>query len=434
MTSTLVFEDRVTKVGTQAIGNLTDLLARELDQATQIHGENSREAAASLLALSSINQTMEPSEEAHEGIRRYLATSNELYGPHSIEVAVGYFLLGWSHAGLGREEDAKLAIERSFSLPGGKRDFAPLEPMIEALCGLLDQLQDSPEPESARMALVLGVHTLSWLVTYCNIQSPSFPVFLGRLRPAFESRGFRGDTWEWLLRRCNGDRTDFAGLISVLLEEKLVTVGINETDNSDEDDPEGNFFVRGYEIAGIKDEHWTSDEGFSKGFPIIVAEGELSLRLERLLAEGCRCLRTTGQLGTVFLIFSSNWLGKRVTAFGTTTWSDEEKVLMENTVREKMSELGADSAMMLAWVEQPHAKSAERGEEPPEAVMVVAKDAKSYLRGFQPARKVDGQYVFDEPMVVVAENTWFSEFTFPVQPTGDVPPQGEADKRVVSPR
>ena len=418
MTSTLVFENRVTEVGTQAIGDLVNLLARELDQATQIHGEKSREAAESLLALSSVNQIMEPLEEAHASIQRYLATSEEIYGSHSVEVAAGYLLLGWSHGGLGRHKEAKLAIERSFKSPGGRRDFPPVEPLMEALWSLFEKLREKPGPENAQHAFVLGVHMLSWLVTYCPMASPSLLLYSDRLRTAFESWGYRNDVWEWLMRRCNRVNSHFVGLISVLLEEKIVTIGSKESGNFYESDLDENYLMKGYEISGFKREHWTSEEGFSKAFPITVAEGELSLRVDRLLAEGCRYLRSTGVLGTAFLIFSPHLVGRRITAFGTTTWSKEEEALSTKQVRETIAEHGADSAMMLGWVDLPHSEAAESDEVPTEAVLVVARDAKSYFRGLQPARKVDGKYVFDEPMVTVTEDDWFSEFTFPVQPAG----------------
>ena len=307
-------------------------------------------------------------------------------------------------------------MDQAFSLPEGKRDFPPVEPMLEALCRLLDKLPDNPKSENAQLAFVLGLHTLSWLATYCPIQSPSFPVFVERLRPVFELRGFRGDAWEWLKRRCNRLNNHTVGLISVLLEERLVNLAPKESNDSHKSDPDDDSFMRGHAISGIKQEHWTSPEGFSKGFPVVVAEGELSLRVERLLAEGCRCLSTTHELGTVFLIFSPHWVGRRITAFGTTTWSDEEKADFANEVRETIEDQGADSAMMLTWVEVPKQESLESDDEPPEAVMVVARDAKSYLRGLQPARQVDGKYLFDEPMVRVTEDNWFSEFTFPVEP------------------
>ncbi len=320
---TILFENRITEDGKAEIGKLRDHIARELDKVTQSHGRNSKEATQHLLAFNTVDQIMEPREEAHAGIQRYIALSKELYGPHSIEVANGFLLLGWSHAGLGRDEEVGLAMDQAFSLPEGKRDFPPVEPMLEALCRLLDKLPDNPKSENAQLAFVLGLHTLSWLATYCPIQSPSFPVFVERLRPVFELRGFRGDAWEWLKRRCNRLNNHTVGLISVLLEERLVNLAPKESNDSHKSDPDDDSFMRGHAISGIKQEHWTSPEGFSKGFPVVVAEGELSLRVERLLAEGCRCLSTTHELGTVFLIFSSHWVGRGITAFGTTTWSDE---------------------------------------------------------------------------------------------------------------
>lgn len=413
---TRLFANRVTEAGRQAIEEAIDYVAQEWKRATEAHGENSPQAAQCLLAFISIDQIIEPREDAHPHIERYLAISEKIYGRKSLETANGFLILGWSHAGLERGAEAEPAFRQSSEQPGGKRDFPPLEPMLEALCDLLDKLQDDPKPEHARLPLVLGVHTLSWLVTYCPIQSHSFRVFLERLRPVFESWGFTGDTWEWLMRRCHRLYNYTAGLISVLIEERLVTAAPDESKESNETGSEDNAFVKGYAISGIKREHWTSPEGFSKTFPVCVAEGELSLRVERLLAEGCRCLSTTDDLGTVFLIFSSHWVGRRITAFGTTTWSDEEKVLLENQVRETIGNLGADSAMLLTWVELRHEESDESDDELPEAVMVIARDEKSYLRGLQPARKIDGKYVFDQPMVRVTEDTWFSEFAFPVEP------------------
>ncbi len=76
---------------------------------------------------------------------------------------------------------------------------------------------------------------------------------------------------------------------------------------------------------------------------------------------------------------------------------------MEDTVRKKIAELVADSAMMLAWVNLPHQERPGTGEVAIEAVLVVARDAKSYLMGLQPVRKIDGKYIFDEPMVTVVQ-------------------------------
>jgi len=220
---------------------------------------------------------------------------------------------------------------------------------------------------------------------------------------------------------CDRLHNDFAGLISVLLEERLIHFEPEEWHDVRDGDSEREYIVKGYEISGIKSEHWLAPEGFSDQFPVSVAEGELSMRVERLLAEGCRYLSAKGSLETGFLIFSQHFTGRRITALGTTNWSDEERIRFQNEVRKTIAEYGADSAMMLAWVDRHRRVTPEDEVTTTEAVMVVARDAKSYLIGLQPVHKIDGRYVFDEPIVRVAHDDWFSEYTFPVQPTVENP-------------
>ena len=418
-----VLDNWITEKGWQAIQDVKHYIQQLLDQVTTNHSEKSREAIEVLLALCSLNPIEGPSEDGHGSIQRYVALSEEIYGPNSIETANGYLLLGWSHIGLGRNEEAELSLHRALTAPEGKRDFPPIEPLLQVLWRLVDQLRDSPDPDDALRAFVLGVHTLSWLVTYCPPQSPSFALFLERLRPQFESRGYRNDVWEWMMRRCNRHNTLFIGFISVLLEENLVSLVQEESDDSAERFSDEDFLVKGYVISGLKRDHWASDEAFSKAFPVVVAEGELSLRVERLLAEGCRCLSTTDELTMGVLIFLPDRLGRRITAFGSPTWSNKEEALIRRRVKEKIGEYGADSAMMIAWVDLPHQESVGSEEGFTEAVLVVARDGKSYFRGLQPARKVNGKYVFHEPIVTVTEDDWFSEFSFPVEPAVKRRPQ-----------
>jgi hypothetical protein len=64
--------------------------------------------------------------------------------------------------------------------------------------------------------------------------------------------------------------------------------------------------------------------------------------------------------------------------------------------------------------------------------MVVARDAKSYLMGLQEVRKTDGKYVFEEPVLKVAENDWFSGFTFPVRSDMGVPSRTRVEREADS--
>jgi hypothetical protein len=394
----ILFEDRITPAGKQAIQDVIDFIAVELKEAIEAHGEDSPEAAQLLLAFISIDQIAEPREDAHAGIERYLAISEKIYGPDSVETANGLLILGWSHLGLERKEEGRVTMGRALSLPEGKRAFPPIEPMLEVLCEILDKFQNDPKPEHTGLPLVLGVLTLSWLVTYCPSQSPSFPVFTERLRPILESRGFTGDTWEWLMRRCNRADNHLVGLISILIEQGMIP-----------------------------------PEDFSKEFPLTVAEGELSLRVERLLAEGCRRLSATGKLDTAILVFPEPSKGRPVISSSIPNTETERPLFHDKLLRaalldrarKNMARFGANSVMMLDWVEV-HL-SGNTDEDTTNAVLVLARDAKSYLDGLQPARQIDGKYFFDEPIVRVAKDDWFSQFKFSA-PRGGKPGRTKGEK------
>ncbi|MBI5249608.1 MAG: hypothetical protein HY912_08945 [Desulfomonile tiedjei] len=392
----ILFEDRITPAGKQAIQYVIDFIAVKLKEAIEAHGEDSPEAAQLLLAFISIDQIAEPREDAHAGIERYLAMSEKIYGPDSVETANGFLILGWSHLGLERKEEGRVTMGRALSLPEGKRAFPPIEPMLEVLCEILDKFQNDPKPEHTGLPLVLGVLTLSWLVTYCSRQSPPFPVFTERLRPVLESRGFAGDTWEWLMRRCNRADNHLVGLISILIEEGMVP-----------------------------------PEDSSKEFPLTVAEGELSLRVERLLAEGRRSLSTTGELSTAILVFPDPSKGRPVISVSIPNSETERPLLHDKLLRaalldrarKNMTRFGANSVMVLDWVEVHLPGSTD--EDITKALLVLARDAKSCLEGIQLVRQVDEKYVFDEPIVRVAEDGWFYQFTSSVKPARKSPRRKE---------
>ena len=130
---TLLFENRITEAGKKATQDLIDNLAQGLSRTIELYGEDSSETLQCLLAFISIEQIMEPNEASHARIYRYLDLSEKISGRQSVETANGFLILGWSHAGLGRDEEMGLAMGQALSHPKGKRDFFPVEPMLEAL-------------------------------------------------------------------------------------------------------------------------------------------------------------------------------------------------------------------------------------------------------------------------------------------------------------
>ena len=113
----MLFENRITQAGRQAIQDLIDYVFQNLERTMVDHGENSPEAAQSLLVLLSIEQIMEPSEEAHARVHRYLAISEEIYGRHSLEFGNGSFLLGWSHMVLGERKREDWPLNSRYVFP-----------------------------------------------------------------------------------------------------------------------------------------------------------------------------------------------------------------------------------------------------------------------------------------------------------------------------
>jgi len=413
---TRLWANRITEAGRTAIEDLIDQVAQDLNQTIETHGEDSIEAAPQRLILASMYYVMEEYGKALPLIQSYLTVCKANLGPTSDEVMCGLGLLSNTLMGADRPEEAFSVIEEIAVAVKQVGHPQVRDTLLDGLKILAEKYQRGDDPKSLQRAFVLALMTLSWCVTVYGKGNPIYDEHFPHMRTVFEDFRFRGHIWEWLVRRAHQTDNDFVGLISVLMDEGMFPTGEREANDSHETDSDAARIVKGYEIAGIKQEHWESSEGFSKAFPVIVAVGELSLRVERLLAEGCRCLSTTDELGTVFLIFSPHRIARRITAFGTAISLDEEEALFQNTVRETITELGADSAMMVTWVDLPHQETPESGDAACEAVMVVARDAKSYLLGLQPARKIDGKYVFEEPMVDATEDSWFSEFTFPVKP------------------
>ena len=414
-----LFGDRITEAGRDAIRDLIDQVAQQMNQIMKNQGEDSQHR----LILASISFLMEDYERALPFAQSFVAACKTKLQPPDSELRCGFGLLANIFMALEQPEEAQSAIKEVAQVAKQQSGASRLEdPLFDGLILLAETYQQSDDPASVRRTFLFYLMALSWCVTVSERDSPVFNKYVSRLRPVFENFGFSEHRWAWLVRRADHIDNHFVGLVSVLIEEGMLPSKLTMK-RSSQSVAEGDVRLRGYEISGFKEEHWQSDEGFSKAFPVSVAEGELSLRVERLLAEGCRCLETTGELGTVFLIFSPHRAGRKISAFGSTTWSDVEEAVHRKAVADTIAAHGADSAMMLAWVNLPHREEADSEEVATEAVMVVARDAKSYFRGLQPARKVDGHYVFDEPVISVTTDNWFSEFTFPVEPAAKAQPE-----------
>jgi hypothetical protein len=351
--------------------------------------------------------------------QNYLDQSVETHGGHSKEIACGLFLLSLNYRVLGRSEELGATERRYDSIKNQIRDAPTPVTMLQALHDLAVSYQRQDDPESTQRAFLSALVALSLLVSVHK----SFPQtdLMELFYRLFHSLGFPGNRWEWLLRRCDFIRTDFVGLVSVLIDEGLFPSETKKLEDVSKANLDEGEVIQQYEVVKMIADHSKSLDGFSKAFPASVAKGELSMRVEELLAEGCQCLSATGDLSIVVLVFSTSFIGKRITVLGTDTRSDEGFVAVEETMRRVIAEYGADSAMLLMLLDaktETHDESQESSRDAyvDSEVAVEARDSKSYLVGTQTARWIDGKYVFETPTVLDTERGLFDELTFPIQP------------------
>jgi hypothetical protein len=280
---TRVFENRITSAGRQAMQDLIDHVAQSLGQTIETHGLESVEAEKLVLSLAAMYHRIEKYDKAEALVRDYVARNRKFHGNNSEEVACGLLFLSLTYPLMDRTEEAHEVQEeygqvQDPTIPG-------LQIMLEALYELATSYQGQNDPKSRQRAFLTALVTLSWLVTVYEKDSP--PDFMERHCQVFRSFGFRGYSWEWLVRRCNIFHNDVLGLISVLDEERMFVldptaskeapVAYNVPIRFEWDD---GAIGRGYEIAGVREEHWKTSEGFSNKFPVIMAEGELSMRVD----------------------------------------------------------------------------------------------------------------------------------------------------------
>jgi hypothetical protein len=414
-----LFESRITPAGRAAIEDLTYYVAQSQTQTMKAQGDKSIDAGKYQWMPTLLYFLSGEYEKSLSLAHGYVSQCEKIHGDNSREVAYGLFLQSLNYSALGKTEECAATNQRHESIRGQIGDTPIPELMMEALYDLAVIYQRQDDPRTVQRCFLTALATLRLLVIVYTKDRPAD--LMERLFQLFQSLGFPADGWKWLIRRCRLTYTDFFGLVSVLIDEGMFPPGIRGLDDVPKSDLDEGSVKNEYEIVSTVEGDWKLCGGFSPMFPISVADGELSMRVEQLLAEGCRYLSATGDLGSVSLAFSPHSTGRRITVCGTDTWSDEESATLKGTMRRVIAKNGADSAMILMWVDTGSDRPAEfqessREAHTEEAVTVVARDAKSYLAGMQTVRRLDGKYVFEEPIVLDAEEGWFSEFTFPVQP------------------
>jgi hypothetical protein len=174
-------------------------------------------------------------KKADPPIRYYIYVAEEEYGPHSDEVLCALILLSNNCIGWGKLEDSRCALEQVKFVR--ERSFLLRDSILEGLHDFAGRYHNAEEPSSKQRRFILSLLALSWCVRYPSGHNydeiPEVRVaglhdiyaqYVPQLKPVFESYGFVGDRWEWLIRHCKINLNDLVGLISVLLEKGILPV------------------------------------------------------------------------------------------------------------------------------------------------------------------------------------------------------------------
>lgn len=425
-----LFESRRTEAGRAAIHDLINHITDHRSQIMTTWRGHSIDLNNWRWMAAFVHFLMGEHETALSLANRYLSESQEIPGDNAQAIANGHYLLMIINATSGRAKEERAAVfQEGYSIRG--RYFVDMRSqMTVTLYALAVAYHRQDDPKSAQRAFLTAL-----LALFLSSLAPEpTPTDLAkRLSHLFQSLGFLPNLCGWLIRRSCYVFTDFIGLVSVLIDEGLFPSGATESDELSTVEADEEMLATEYEIVVMEDSDWKLPEGFSKEFPASVADGELSMRVEELLHEGCRCLETTGDLTNVWLVFTSRSSGRLITVFGADTWSEANSDKMDETLGRIVAENGADSFMILACIDLRRDELSRslkflRNADDDKAITVIARDAKGAVAGLQPANLIEGKYVFGEPVLSDAGEESLVEFNFPVQPAVKTSPQKPTDE------
>lgn len=364
-------------------------------------------------------------EKALSEGQRYLTASEKIQGNNLEEVACGLAVLKLIYTNMMRPEEAASTDERFESIRDQIGDVPIFRTMIEAFYELAVVYQGQDDPKSNQRAFIMACAALALSVLVYERHLP--PELMERLFLLFRSLGFPSNCWGWLTRRCDRRSTDFVGLISVLIDEGMFPSETTESSEVSESDAKAGELPKDYEISRTIEQSWMSS-GFSADFPISVAEGELSMRVEGLFEEFGRCLRDIGGLSPHVLLFSLQPAGTHIFVLEQDTSSEEKVDLFNRILGGTLAKYGANSVMVVTFSTFTVGRRDESlipalGSDTGYDIHVEARDSKSYLSGIQRIRCTGGTYEFGEPVLSDTEDGSFSKFIFPAKPITEKPQQ-----------
>src|SRR5208283_1159911 len=215
-----LFEDRITPAGRSATKDLIDYVAQTHSQIIETHCATSIEAAQQGLLLASMYYLMQEYETADPLIRSYVSASEDRHGEYSNKVRCGLILLSNNCIEWGRLEDSRSVLEHVKVVSRRCPSFAD-DPVLEGLYDLAVRYQSANDSTDEQRRFILCLMALSWCVRYQS-DTRVYAEYAPLLKAVFEPYGFIGDRWEWLIQSCKHNLHDLLGLISILLDKRVI--------------------------------------------------------------------------------------------------------------------------------------------------------------------------------------------------------------------
>ncbi|MGO9566348.1 MAG: tetratricopeptide repeat protein [Desulfomonilaceae bacterium] len=223
-----LFKKRISPVGRGAIGDAREIASEALENAAETYGEDSVQAANSVLVLASIYYLNEDYGLAVPLFESYVNIVTRELGPESREVFDGLCHLINAYIGLGDHTDLLSITKRVSHVLKTLQETGGMDkdtdPLVMALLEIAVSCKDKGDEVSLRRGFVFAVMALSWCVTTQKACDVARVKIIPRLRELIMSFGIHRHGYAWLLRRSDQREHDFVGLLSVIDEEGVFSL------------------------------------------------------------------------------------------------------------------------------------------------------------------------------------------------------------------
>jgi hypothetical protein len=210
----------ITEGGRKTLRDLIDHTALALDAAIETHGAHSIEAAGQHLILGSMRYLIGDFEGAESHIWSYVTVTQQKCGPNSAELFTGLILLSLNCIGWRRSiEQIPLVFDRLKFV--SQRCHEDRDPLLEELYESATRYQGQSDSASQQRGFILFLMALSWCVRHQS-DTRIYEHYLPRLKAVFASYRFVDDRWEWVVKHSNPNLHDIVGLISLLLDKRIL--------------------------------------------------------------------------------------------------------------------------------------------------------------------------------------------------------------------